>query len=207
MSVAEQLLKKYPVVSDQVEPLELRAILDELEKLMAAGTDGDVVEFGCYVGTTSLFIQRILTRYNSNKAFHVFDSFSGLPPKTAPDLSPAGEQFKTGELLATKQQFIANFKKAGLPLPVIHKAWFSDLSANDVPASIGFAFLDGDYYKSVKDSFRLITPCLISQAVIIVDDYANEALPGAAKAVDEWLLGKPYRLEVRASLAILRPKK
>ena len=37
------------------------------------------------------------------------------------------------------------------------------------------------------------------------DDYANEALPGAAKAVDEWLHTHPAKLRVEHSLAIIRP--
>ena len=127
-----------------------------------------------------------------------------MPPKAPQDLSPAGEQFKTGELLATKQQFITNFKKAGLRLPTIHKGWFKDIALAEVPGDIIFAFLDGDYYESVRDSLRLITPKLAERAVIIVDDYQNEALPGAARAVGEWCREHPsYRLRTEKSLAII----
>lgn len=204
--VAAQLIAKYPIISDQINKQELLVILTELEQLLARGGSGAVVEFGCYVGTTSLFVTQLLSQFNSSVPYHVFDSFAGLPAKLPQDYSPAGEQFKTGELLATKAQFIAHFKKAGLPLPVIHKAWFSDLSPADVPSDIQFAFLDGDYYESIKTSLALITPKLVPGAVIIVDDYQNEALPGAAKAVDEWLRAHPAKLTVRASLAIIRPQ-
>lgn len=115
----------------------------------------------------------------------------------------AGEQFKAGELFATKKQLIANFKKAGLQLPVIHKAWFSDLKDQEIPTDIAFAFLDGDYYESIRDSFRLITPKLTKGAVIVVDDYASDALPGAARATNEWVNSHACRLKVEASLAII----
>ena len=89
-------------------------------------------------------------------------------------------------------------------MPYIHKAWFSQIESHDVPNLIIFAFLDGDYFESISDSLRLITPKLASHAVIVVDDYVNEALPGAAKAVDEWLMHHPgARLRVEASLAII----
>ena len=72
-----------------------------------------------------------------------------------------------------------------------------------MPEQIAFAFLDGDYYASIRDSLALVWPRLTPGAVIIVDDYANEKLPGAARAVDEWLATHPAQLRVQASLAIL----
>lgn len=202
--IADALIKAHPIISEQVEPRELRVVLVELERIIAANKPGSVVEFGCYVGSTSLFIQRLLTSYNSNNVYHVFDSFQGLPEKSHHDISPAGEQFKPGELFATKKQLIANMKKAGLPLPVIHKGWFSELSQGDIPDNIIFAFLDGDYYESIRDSLHLIEHKLVQGAVIVVDDYANEALPGAARAVDEWLRLRGGTLQAVASLAVIR---
>ena len=120
-------------------------------------------------------------------------------------MSPAGEQFKAGELLASKKELIRNLKQAGVPMPHIKKAWFSDLTNDDIPHEISFAFLDGDYYDSVRDPLRLIWPYLSAGAVVVVDDYANEALPGAAKAVDEWRKIHELRaFQVEASLAIMK---
>lgn len=197
------LLRNYPIISDQIEPAELSALLRELKNIIESNTVGDIVEFGCYVGTTSLFIQRLIR--GSQRTLHVYDSFAGLPEKSSKDASPAGFQFKTGELAATKSEFIKNFKKAGLKLPMIHKGWFSDLAAADIPDKIALAFLDGDYYESVMTPLKLIWPNLAPGAVVIVDDYQNEALPGAAKAVDEWLRDhKIGGLKIEASLAIIK---
>jgi O-methyltransferase len=203
--VIEQLLQKYRLISDQVDEREVSIVLRELLKSYETNAKGDIVEFGCYAGTTSLFISRLLTMQKSTRAFHVYDSFEGLPEKKAQDQSRAGDQFKAGELAVTKKQFILNYKKAGVPLPRIHKGWFSDLTEADVPEKITFAFLDGDYYESVMTPLKLIWPRLVSGAVIVVDDYVNEALPGAAKAVDEWLLTHPAKLTVEHSLAVLCP--
>jgi O-methyltransferase len=201
----DTLLRKYPLISDQVDVRELRVILRELERVLVADVPGDIVEFGCYAGTASLFIARLLQAQPSKRAFHVYDSFEGLPEKTHEDASPAGLQFKPGELRATKAGFVTQFKKAGLPVPVVHKGWFDRLRPHDIPAHIAFAFLDGDYYRSIRDSLRLISPGLSPGAVIIIDDYQNEALPGAARASDEWLRGHPgVTVRTEASLAILR---
>lgn len=198
-----QLLGAYPIISDQVDRVELAQILTAFEKTLKTTVPGDVVELGCYVGTTSLFLQRLILQYGAEKQLHVYDSFEGLPAKAQQDASPAGEQFKEGELKAQKSVFIRHFKQAGLPLPAIHKAWFSDLTLADTPDQISFAFLDGDFYESIRDSLKVVWPKLAPGAIVVVDDYQAEALPGAKRAVDEWLIAHPARLRVVASLAII----
>ena len=184
--------------------MELKIIMDELEKAASTRIDGAVVELGCYAGTTSLFIRRMLDALKSPLEFHVYDSFAGLPEKTIEDSSPAGLQFKAGELAVSKQTFLNNFKKAGLKAPMVHKGWFADLTPEKVPDNIVFAFLDGDYYDSIIDSFKAITPKLVKGSVVIVDDYQSEALPGAHKAVHTWLQNKDYALSTAHSLAVIR---
>ena len=202
--ITDQLLAKYPIISDQVDAKELGVLLRELEKILRSGMAGNVVEFGCYVGTTSLFIRRLLDAYDLAGEFHVYDSFAGLPEKTPQDNSAAGEQFQAGELLAPRKTFVQNFKKAGLQLPIIHKGWFADFTAADVPEDIIFAFFDGDFYESIIDSFRVCDGKFQKAATIIVDDYANEALPGAARAVDKWLANnRQYTSRTESSLAII----
>lgn len=205
--LADRLIQQYSIITNQIDHKELLIILDELEKVIEKGVVGDIVEFGCYMGTTALFIKRLLIEFENTRNFHVFDSFAGLPEKTIHDFSPAGDQFKPGELTASKKQFITNFKKARLPLPIIHKAWFNDLRSSDIPNAIAFAFLDGDYYESIRVSLRLIESSLVAGAVVIVDDYHSDALPGAKKAVDEWLQNKDYALKVAHSLAVISSPK
>lgn len=197
-----KILGTYPIISDQVNREQLQVILTELEKVLLRNVDGTVVDFGCYIGTTSLFIRRILDLRNDNREFHVYDSFEGLPEKTTQDNSSAGEQFKAGELAVSKKQFVREFQKANLQTPIIHKCWFNELTSQDVPSQIAFAFLDGDFYESIKDSLKLVLPRLAPGATIIVDDYAREALPGAARAVDE-LLPKHLSVQTIHNLGII----
>ncbi|WP_408912794.1 TylF/MycF/NovP-related O-methyltransferase [Candidatus Nanosynbacter lyticus] len=204
MNITDQLLAKYPIISNQVDTKELSVLLRELEKVLRSGATGNIVEFGCYVGTTSLFIRRLLDAYDFMGEFHVYDSFAGLPEKTQADNSAVGEQFKVGELLVSRKTFVQNFKKASLKLPIIHKGWFADFTPEDVPESIIFAFFDGDFYESIVDSFRVCDGKFHKKATIVVDDYANEALPGAARAVDEWLTNhRQFTIRTEASLAII----
>jgi len=202
--ISNTLLTKYPLISNQVNKDQLQVILTELEKTLPR-LDGAVVEFGCYIGTTSLFIRRLLDTLEDTREFHAYDSFEGLPPKTAQDESRAGDQFQAGELAVSKKQFLQQFQKASLQPPTIHKGWFSNLKDTDIPRQIAFAFLDGDFYESIRDSLRLVLPRMQQGGTIIIDDYAREALPGAARATHELLsLTQQARIQVIHNLAIIR---
>lgn len=195
------LLTKYPIVSDQVNKEQLAVILEELQRALPEH-DGSIVEFGCYIGTTSLFIRRLLDSQGDKREFHVYDSFEGLPPKTSEDNSRAGEQFQAGELKVSKRQFLHEFQKANLQPPIIHKGWFKDLAEEAVPRTIAFAFLDGDFYESIRDSLQLVLPRMQPGGTIVIDDYSREALPGAAKAVHEHFA--PETVRVSHNLGIIR---
>lgn len=188
--------------NDQISEQELRIVLTQLQQ--TASIEGDVVEFGCYNGATSVAMGKVLQA--TNKRLFLYDSFQGLPEKTSEDRSLIGMQFTTGELRASKKLVADRFKQAGLKRPVIKKAWFDELTARDLPDKISFALLDGDYYESVFVSLSLVYPRLQQGAVIVVDDYDNDQLPGASKAVDTWLNTHAFHKDVISSLAILHAK-
>lgn len=190
----------------QVSTKETEIILEELEK--ALPVFGDIVEFGCYKGGTSVAMQRILVKAAPEKTLWLYDSFAGLPERTRDDASVAGDAFKAGELFVTKREVVERFKKAGLRVPRIRKGFFEELDSSaeskDLPERISFAFLDGDLYQSIKTSLALVTPRMAEGGVILVHDYNNPQLPGVTKAVDEW--AKTYgktEIKRRETLAII----
>jgi O-methyltransferase len=204
----EYSFKGHHIISDQISRHGLAVVWRELAQTLAHDVAGDVVEFGCYAGTTSLFIRRLLdeTGQSASRDFHVYDSFEGLPPKVAQDASAAGEGFQAGVLQVSKKEFLHQFRSANLQPPTVHKGWFNELTEKDVPAKIAFAFLDGDFYESIRDSLALVWPRLSPGGVILIDDYAREALPGATQAVTEFLQGKPrVALHHEQNIAIIRP--
>ncbi len=166
--------------------------------------EGDLVELGCYEGDTSLCLAELLKGAKSEKRLWIYDSFEGLPEKTDADFSVAGAAFKKGELFVTKREVKLRFLKANLPVPVIKKGWFEDLDPEkDLPEKICFAFLDGDLYKSIKTSLKLIENKMVDGGIIVVHDYDNPELPGVTKAVDEWLGRNNYKLSKKHTLAVL----
>ncbi len=200
----------------QVSDKETEIIVSLAEECFG---EGDFCEFGCYRGDTSLLLEKLMEKHNRNnpnsKQFlWIYDSFEGLPPKTHEDYSAAGDEFQAGELLVTKREVVDRFKKAGLKIPRIRKAFFNQLDtgpeSNDLPEKIAFAFLDGDLYDSIKDSLHIVFPRLTEHATLIVHDYNNAQLPGVTKAVDEWLTAIhavqkiSLTFSVRETLAIIK---
>ena len=187
---------------EQVSKKETEEILRLAKNSLAS--EGDFVELGCYKGDTSLLLAKLLKDSGSVKKLWLYDSFAGLPAKTAEDSSSAGDAFKAGELKVTRREVAERFRRANLPLPAIKKAFFSELASPDLPQSVAFAFLDGDLYASIRDSLRLVVPKLSHDAIVIVHNYNNPELPGVSRAVDQFLGANPQlSLNRRFSLAIL----
>jgi O-methyltransferase len=193
------LIAAHNLISNQVDKDDVTIILEQLDKVLEQGTPGSIIEFGCYIGTTSLFIRRLLNAKGENRAFHVYDSFAGLPLKRKEDNSPVGAEFQSGKLAVSKKQFLREFQRTGLVPPIIHKCWFEQLTTQDIPNAIAFAFLDGDFYSSMRASLHLVMPKLSPGGIVIVHDYAREALPGVARAVYE----SGLRPVVRHNLGII----
>ncbi|MBQ6461068.1 class I SAM-dependent methyltransferase [Candidatus Saccharibacteria bacterium] len=173
--------------NDQVSEGETLRIIETAKKCLRV--PGDYVEFGCYKGDTSLILAELLVDNSvekSAKKLWIYDSFEGLPEKRKEDESVLGENFKGGELYVTKREVKERFLRAGLPVPVIKKGWFSELTEEDLPEKIAFAFLDGDFYESIRDSLRLVAPRMAEGGIVVVHDYTNPALPGVKRAVEEY---------------------
>jgi len=58
------------IISDQITRDGLAIVWRELERALQQAIPGDIVEFGCYVGTTSLFIRRLLDERKQSTARH-----------------------------------------------------------------------------------------------------------------------------------------
>lgn len=191
--------------NDQVSASETEKIIEIAEGCLVV--EGDFVELGCYKGDTSLLLAELLVEKSvekSVKKLWIYDSFEGLPEKKMEDESVIGKDFESGELFVTKRGVKERFLRANLPVPVIKKAWFKDLTDVDLPAKVAFAFLDGDFYESIRDSLKLVENKMSESGMIIVHDYGNLALPGVVKAVDEWMRNKELKMKRYESLAIIQ---
>ena len=70
----EEIVNKNDIVSRMMSYWEIVAVLTNLEKVLISGIEGDIVELGCNVGTTTMYIRKLLDLYKSDKKIHVYDS-------------------------------------------------------------------------------------------------------------------------------------
>lgn len=168
-------------------------------QVLAYNVPGDLVEVGCNEGQYSVLIQKIIEHYDPSRRLHVYDSFEGLP---APQKRDGPTYLSQGQLKTTREALVENFQRYGLRLPEIHQGWFHDTLPNSLPDRISFAYLDGDFYESIKVSLEHVYPRLSHGAICLIDDFADVSiwpeawnlLPGVKRACDEFFAAKPEKI-------------
>lgn len=185
----DKIIEEHPeTISTLVNIDQMRYILDNLFK--AVQLPGDVVELACNIGTTALYIRRMLNVVAPDKTYHVYDSFEGLPAPAEID----GDLCKQGDMRKEQSDFEKTFLDANLLCPVIHKGWFSEIPDQEYPDKICFAFFDGDFYSSIMGSFFKVYHKMTPGGIIIVHDYEGAMLPGVKVACDDFLRDKPEKV-------------
>lgn len=183
---ADLLLKRPNNMVDAsiISTEQIRYILALLESVIDKEVDGDVVEFGCFVGESSKYIRMMLDNKISNKQLYVYDSFEGLPELGDYEKNTG---WRPGTLKTTEEILTQNFKNNGLSPPIITKGWFKNISPSRIPDKISFGFLDGDFYESIYDSLEQVYDRLSSGSVLVFHDYERPDLPGVKAAATEFL--------------------
>lgn len=172
-------------------PGKIATVLEAFQRFLAEGPAGDLVELGCNQGSTSLALQTLLLKSGQARGFHVYDSFEGLPPPLPEDgLTP----YVAGSCATAIEAFATRLQAFGLPLPVMHPGWFSQTLPQELPETIGFAYLDGDFYSSILESLEAIYSRLAPGATVLIDDYGTVLLQGVEKACDVFFADKPEKV-------------
>lgn len=163
-----------------------------------------------------------IKKYNSNKQFHVYDSWEGVPEKhdndntknfineissqiggdrkirTVDKTIEMNTHWKKGITQTSKESFINTFKTGNIELPHIHSGWFSNIPDNEYPDKICFAYFDGDFYTSIMDSFNKVYNKMVPGGIIVIDDCGDNTLIGVKNACNDFLKDKPEKLHLNA---------
>ncbi|MET7952195.1 TylF/MycF/NovP-related O-methyltransferase [Micromonospora sp. NPDC005324] len=186
--------------ANTVDADRLTAIAAHLRQTIEESVEGALVEVGCYRGAMALWMRAVLNDFgDSRRQIHVYDSFAGLPAPGDRDSS----HLREGELVSTPADVEATHVTWNEPSPVIHPGWFADTLPRELPHSIAFGYLDGDFYDSIHVSLTECVPRLSRGGVLIIDDYADtvlnpkawDGLPGVKRACDDYF-GTPSPVEV-----------
>jgi len=143
----------------------------------ARKVEGDFAEVGVYKGGTARFI----CEAKRDKVLHLFDTFEGLPERTAED-----EFLEVGQFAADIDEvksFLKSYKKV-----YFYKGLFPETSVPVKNKRFAFVHLDVDFYKSTLDSLEFFYPRMSKGGIILSHDYST--LPGIKKAFDKFFSDK-----------------
>lgn len=159
-----------------------------VERVLADGIEGDLIETGVWRGGACIFMRGILAAYgDTQRRVFVADSFQGLPPPDAdkyPDDS-GDVHYKFDHLRVSEDQVRHNFERYGLldARVVFLKGWFKDTLPTAPIDKLAVMRLDGDMYESTMDALDALYPKLSAGGYCLIDDYALE---GCKKAVEDY---------------------
>ncbi len=155
---------------------------------------GDIAELGVFSGGSAKLICEIKGR----RSLHLFDTFSGLPPNEFSINKINRGEIRGGSLSEVKD-YLAKYDNI-----FFYEGIFPDSVVELGKKSLRFSFvhLDADIYESTLDGLKFFYPLMVKNGVILIHDYYNRYLPGAKKAVSEFLKDKPEEIIVLQGKAI-----
>lgn len=163
----------------------------------ACGLPGDICEFGVAQGETSALIANEIME--TNKIFHLFDSFQGLPKPTDKDLlkddifSLGSIESYAGTMSLPREMVLERLESISFPPSryVVHAGFIEELILTDanLPSRVSFAYVDFDLYEPIRVALEFLDSVIVPGARIIVDDY-DFFSTGAKTAVDEFVSEK-----------------
>lgn len=164
-----------------------------LNRVIDNEVPGEVVELGTFTGYCALLFQNVIEQSKSDKKLHLYDSFE--------------TQFReTGNI---QDILIANFKKAKLQLPIMHKGYFQETLPAQLPEKIAFVHIDCGFGGNQIEHKNILLFCLnnvypkLSKgAICVLMDYTGNDIiesgcdvnPGVKLAANEFLKDKPEKM-------------
>jgi Macrocin-O-methyltransferase (TylF) len=146
-----------------------------VERVIADGVPGDLIETGVWRGGACIFMRAVLKAHGvTDRRVWVADSFRGLP---APDLDryPIDVQLQAiaGKLAVTQDKVKGNFQRYGLldDQVCFLEGWFKDTLCSASISQLAVMRLDGDLYESTWDVLTALYERLAPGGFVIIDDY------------------------------------
>ncbi|MGV9292259.1 class I SAM-dependent methyltransferase [Streptomyces sp. NPDC003719] len=157
-----------------------------LERQEAAGTRGDLLELGAYLGRSAILLGH---RLRDGEKLTVCDLFEA----DAPDEANRAESAKSYATL-TRQAFERNYLSFHDTLPEIVQAPSSAITGKVPPATCRFAHIDASHlYEHVHGDIGAVRDLLLPEGIVVLDDYRSEHTPGVAVATWEAVLNRGLR--------------
>ena len=128
---------------------------------------------------------------NSTRFLHCFDTFRGIPYSNEFDnYHKAGDFSDTTEDLVSSKLNSIDAHRFKLHCGVFPKTVPPELESS----LFSFVHIDADVHETYCDALQFFYPRMVKGGIILFDDYAASTCLGAKKAVDEFLLRYPEKL-------------
>jgi O-methyltransferase len=130
------------------------------------GVPGDIVECGCWKGSSSSNLS-IIAKQLGRKLI-IYDSFAGLPEMETADRE--ADKYIQGEYKGLEKEVKNNISKYGvIDVCEFRKGWFKDTLPNHT-GKIALVFIDVDLEPSLNDCVKHLWPHLSPGAYLFTDE-------------------------------------
>jgi predicted O-methyltransferase YrrM len=161
---------------------------------------GEIAECGVYRGQSLIPMAIYVRQQAIGKRIYGFDSFEGFAPSVVDDLQLGGtndEWKQPGVMSETSLERVAAKVEAfGLQNVTLVKGYFETTFPAHSNLRFSFVHLDCDAYAAYQECLAFFYPRLGAGGIVSFDEYNDPPWPGCNKAVDEFLTGKPEKLQV-----------
>jgi O-methyltransferase len=176
------------------------ALFKAVEYLAKNRVEGAYAECGVWRGGSSMLVALTLMHFGDHdRQLYLYDTYEGMSEPTENDLDFQGNTAKillngvekSAEAnvwcFADLDDVSQNMASTGYPLGNIHL--IKGMVENTIPSQapkdgIALLRLDTDWYESTKHELEYLYPALVSNGVLVIDDYGHWA--GCRKAVDDY---------------------
>jgi hypothetical protein len=180
-------------------PERIYATIQAVRYVVAGNIPGHIVECGVWKGGSMMAAARALLQLDdASRALYLFDTYEGMPPPTAEDVSITGDlpvrdygssvrpDGASRWCLAELREVKANMGLTGYPAEQVHyvKGRVEETIPDRAPSDIAILRLDTDWHASTRHELEHLYPRLAKGGVLIVDDYGH--WEGCRRAVDEY---------------------
>lgn len=183
-------------------PAQLAFLCDGLTA--TSDVPGCVVEAGCSVGLTTLFLNHHLASAGIEKTYFAIDTFSGFRDEDLEVELARGKvrEYYRGRFVVNDQHWFDHTMSRDVTTRTHVRSIRADVGAFDFVqlAPISFALLDVVFYQPTKLALPRVWQALAPGGMVIVDDCFDHHHPddGAGQAYHEFVadMGRPPRIEV-----------
>jgi len=163
-------------------PIRIRFLEEKISEILLL--PGSVAEVGVFRGKSAKFLAESLP----DRTIHLFDTFTGMPDIITEIDGNHWGVFSRTSLKAVKK-LLSGFDNVRL-----HPGVFPDSAEEISSEEFCLVHIDVDLYKSTFDACEFFYPRMVTDGILVFNDYLAPKCKGATKAINEFFADKPEEI-------------